>query len=67
MNLKSFTNNVSKYVTQIISFKNGEKKTIKNIITSEISQSEFTKLPVKDGRIFAINTKEVNWFETIKE
>lgn len=65
--MKSNIEEVGEIVTQIISFKNGEKKTLKHVITKSISQSEFTKMDVTDGRRFSIQTKEVNWFESIPE
>lgn len=67
MNLKSYLEKVGKVVTQIVSFKNGEKKTLNHIKTDTIRQSQFTHMDTTDGRTFSINDKEVNWYETIKE
>lgn len=65
MSKKSSVEQKGKVVTQIISFKNGEKKTWEGVIAETIVQSEFTRFDLVDGRRVYISTKEVNWFEVI--
>ena len=65
--MKSNIEDVGEVVTQIISFKSGEKKTVKHVISKTISQSEFTRMDMTDGRRFSAHTCEVNWFESIPE
>jgi len=52
------------YVTQIIHFKDGTRKTIHGIITSSIETGKFTKFYCKDGRMIMINDDNVNMVET---
>lgn len=61
--LKSSVEEKGETVTQIIHFKDGTKKTYKEIYTSSIEQSEFTRMDLKDGRRVYINTENVNCFE----
>lgn len=65
--LMSSVEEKGRYTTQILHFAGGEKKTLKGIITSSISQSEMTKFDLKDGRRVYINTKNVNMFEVFSE
>ena len=65
--LKSNIEELGEVVTQIISFKSGETKTIKNIKTNSMSQSQFTRFDTTDGKRYMINDKEVNWIETLKQ
>ena len=55
------------YVTQIIHFIGGEKRTFYNIKTSSIKQGQFTKLTLKDGRMLMINDKNVLCIEVFNE
>ena len=50
-------------VDQIIHFAQGNKRTIKNILTSTIQQGEFTKFKTTDGRMYMINTANVDMVE----
>lgn len=67
VNLKSSINKKGKFVTQIIHFKDGEKRTFEDVDTSSIKQGQFTKFETKDGRLVLINDKNVNCIEIIGE
>lgn len=67
MNLKSSINKVGDSVTQIIHFSGGNKRTFKGILTDTISQGEFTKMTLKDGRMLLVNTQNVDCVEVFKE
>jgi len=66
INLKSTTNKVWKYVTQIIHFSWWNKRTFEDINTETIKQWEFTKMYDKDWRLIMINTKNVDCIEVFK-
>jgi hypothetical protein len=55
------------YVTQIIHFKDGTRKTIHGIITSSIETGKFTKFYCKDNRMIMINDDNVNMVETFNK
>jgi hypothetical protein len=55
MDLQSSIKKQGDYVTQILHFVGGEKRTFNNIKSSEIKQGQFTKLTTKDGRMILIN------------
>ena len=55
------------YVTEIINFKDGTKKTFKGVISKTIEQSEFTRFDLRDGRRIYINPHNVNYFEVFSE
>jgi hypothetical protein len=59
MNLKSSINNVGRYVTQIIHFIGGEKRTFTNVDSQSILQGQFTKFKQQDGTWIMINDKNV--------
>jgi len=67
IDLKSSVAGMSKYVTQIIHFKDGIKRTFYGIDTSTISQGQFTKFQTKDGRFILINDDNVLCIETFLE
>jgi len=54
-------------VTQIIHFRNGNKRTFSGIITKTIKQGEFTKMMLKDGRMLMVNTVNVDCIEIFDE
>ena len=56
-----------RYVTQIIHFKNGYRKTIRGVDTDSIEQGQFTKFKCKDGRYILINDNNVLMVECFKE
>lgn len=67
MNLRSSVEKLGKIVTEIIHFRNGNKRTIRNIKTETIQQGEFTKFELTDGRMIMINTANVDMIEVFKE
>jgi ketol-acid reductoisomerase len=67
MNLHSSTNKLGKYVTQIIHFTGGQKKTFSGIDTETIKDGTFTKMMTKDGRMLMINSNNVDMIEVFKE
>ncbi len=58
---------MGKTVTQIIHFRNGNKRTFSGIITESIKQGEFTKMQLLDGRMLMINTANVDCIEIFDE
>ena len=66
-NLLSSVAHESRYVTQIIHFKNGYRKTIYGIDTLSIEQGQFTKFHCKDGRYIMIHDKNVLMVEVFSE
>ena len=66
MDLKSTIAKQGKYVTQVIHYIHGEKKTIFNIDTETIIQGEFTKFWDKEGRLYLINPKNVLMIEVLE-
>ena len=67
MDLQSTVKTKGKYVTQIIHFISGEKRTFENIDSEYIKQGQFTKLTTKDGRLILINDKNVLCIEVFTE
>ena len=65
--LKSSVTEVGEYVTQIIHFVGGEKRTYHNIDSKSIRQGQFTKFRQKDGTWVMINDKNVLCIEVFKE
>lgn len=63
----SVTEIVGEYVTQIIHFTGGEKRTFNNIVTKTIRQGQFTKFQQKDGTWIMINDKNVLCIEVFNE
>ena len=55
------------FVTQIIHFVGGEKRTFHNIQKSSIKQGQFTKFKTKDDRMLMINDKNVLCIEVFQE
>lgn len=66
-NLHSTVNTMGKTVTQIIHFRDGNKRTFSGIITESIKQGEFTKMKLLDGRLLMINTANVDCIEVFDE
>ena len=66
-NLLSSVAHEGRYVTQIIHFKEGYRKTIHDIDTLSIEQGQFTKFKCKDGRYIMINDKNVLMVEVFSE
>lgn len=68
LNLKSSVNEVSgEYVTQIIHFVGGEKRTFHDIESSTIRQGQFTKFRQKDGPWIMINDRNVLCIEVFSQ
>ena len=67
MNLQSTLNEQGKYVTQIIHFVGGIKRTYHGVITETIKQGQFTKMKCKDGTMIVVNDANVLCIEVFKE
>ena len=67
LNLLSSANKEGKYVTQIIHFKGGYRKTIHGVDTISIETGKFTKFNCKDGRMIMVYDENVLMIETFKE
>ena len=67
MDLQSSIKSQGEYVTQIIHFVGGEKRTFENIKSTTVKQGQFTKLSTKDGRMILINDKNVLCIEVFAE
>ncbi len=65
--LKSSVTEVGDYVTQIIHFMGGEKRTYHNIDSKSIRQGQFTKFRQKDGTWIMINDNNVLMVEVFSE
>ena len=66
-NLKSSTTKNGRYVSQILHFVNGEKRTFNDVDTHSIKQGQFTKFETKDGRLVMVNDKNILCIEIINE
>ena len=67
VNLKSSIIAKGRYVSQILHFVGGEKRTFNNVDTHSIKQGQFTKFETKDGRLVMVNDKNVLCIEIITE
>ena len=67
VNLESTINEQGKYVTQIIHFVGGVKRTYTGIITESIKQGQFTKFKCKDGSMIVVNDNNVLCIEVFSE
>ena len=67
IDLKSSVKEQGEYVTQIIHFVGGEKRTFHNIESNSIRQGQFTKFRQKDGTWLMINDKNVLCIEVHSE
>jgi len=65
--LQSSLKEQGKYVTQIIHFVGGIKRTFESVSTTEIKQGQMTKLKTKNGRIILINDNNVLCIEVFSE
>jgi Tfp pilus assembly protein PilP len=66
-NLKSTVTEKGRYVSQILHFINGEKRTFNNVDTHSIKQGQFTKFETADGRLVMINDKNILCIEIIND
>jgi hypothetical protein len=67
VDLESSVKNQGPWVTKIIHFVGGEKRTIEGINTSTIRQGQFTKFHLKDGSYLMVNDKNVLMIEVFSE
>ena len=65
--LGSTTSQQGKYVTQIIHFVNGVKRTLHGVNTHSIRQGQMTKFKLKDGSYIMVNDENVLMIEVFKE
>ena len=65
--LQSSLKKKGKYVTQIIHFKDGIKRTFEGVSTDDIKQGQMTKLELKDGRYILVNDNNVLCIEVFGE
>jgi hypothetical protein len=56
-----------KYVTQIIHFVGGVKRTYHGIDTESIKQGQYTKMKLKDGSMLVVNDVNVLAIEVFSE
>lgn len=67
VDLESSVKNQGKWVTKIIHFVGGEKRTIEGVNTHTIRQGQFTKFLLKDDSYVMVNDKNVLMIEVFKE
>jgi len=67
INLQSSVNIQGKYVTQIIHFVGGIKRTYHGIDTESIKQGQYTKMKLKDGSMLVVNDINVLAIEVFPE
>ena len=67
LDLGSTTSQQGKYVTQIIHFVNGIKRTLHGVNTHSIRQGQMTKFKLKDGSYIMVNDENVLMIEVFKE
>tara|TARA_R110001592_G_scaffold259960_1_gene524201 strand:- start:3311 stop:3532 length:222 start_codon:yes stop_codon:yes gene_type:complete len=67
VDLESSVKSQGQWVTKIIHFIHGEKKTIEGVNTYTIRQGQFTKFLLRDGSYVMINDKNVLMIEIFKE
>ena len=67
VDLKSSVTKQGKFVTQVIHFKGGYKKTIRGIDTESIEQGQFTKFKCDNGAMVMINDNNVLMIEVFSE
>tara|TARA_R110000787_G_scaffold76973_1_gene169416 strand:+ start:51 stop:269 length:219 start_codon:yes stop_codon:yes gene_type:complete len=65
--LKSTVNEQGEYVTQIIHFVGGVKRTYDGILTKSIRQGQFTKFKCKNGAWVMVNDNNVLMIEVFPE
>jgi hypothetical protein len=65
--LQSSLKKKGKYVTQIIHFVGGVKRTFEGVSTIDIKQGQMTKLELKDGRFILVNDTNVLCIEVFSE
>ena len=67
MDLQSSLKSKGKYVTQIIHFKDGVKRTFSGILPDTLKQGQYTKMSTVDGRMLMVNDDNVLCIEVFAE
>lgn len=67
VDLESSVKEQGQWVTKIIHFVGGEKRTIEGINTHTIRQGQFSKFHLRDGSYLMVNDKNVLMIEVFKE
>ena len=67
LNTHSTVNTQGEYVTQIIHFIGGIKRTYYGIESKSIKQGQFTKFKLNDGSMVLVNDKNVLMIEVFSE
>lgn len=67
INLESTVNDLGKYVTQILHFSGGNKRTVKGVISSSMKEGTLTKFMVKKGYMVMVNINNVDMIEVFTE
>ena len=67
IDLESSVKSQGQWVTKIIHFVGGEKRSIKGVNTHTIRQGQFTHFNLKDGSYVMVNDKNVLMIEIFKE
>ena len=67
INTESTVNEVGEYVTQIIHFVGGIKRTYSGIESPSIKQGQFTKLKCRNGSMLMVNDSNVLCVEVYNE
>ena len=67
LDLKSSVKSQGKYVTQIIHFKDGVKRTYNGIKPDSIKQGQMTKFNCKNGAMVLVNDSNVLMIEVFPE
>ena len=67
VNLESSVTEQGQWVTQIIHFVGGEKRTYDGIDVNSIRQGQFTKFECKNGAMVLINDRNVLMIEVFAE
>lgn len=67
VDLESSVKEQGKWVTKIIHFKGGVKRTIEGVNTHTIRQGQFTKFLLKDGSYVMVNDENVLMIEIFRE
>lgn len=67
INLESTVNDMGKYVTQILHFSGGNKRTVKGVISSSMKEGTLTKFMVKKGYMVMVNINNVDMIEVFTE
>ena len=65
--LQSSLKKKGNYVTQIIHFKDGVKRTFSGILPDTIKQGQYTKMSTIDGRVLMVNDGNVLCIEVFQE